>query len=430
MPISTGLNSETVRVGLVLPEDNLTSIQLHPAGEVTFLEVPYPLPWHIEARDDELSLHHNRGEVRLDYLSLTTDAELSRIKTGTGIEIKSIVVGRGFHWQKKVPLVFPGKIEIAAQSGRLIVVNEVPLETYVACVATSELSSQAPQALLQAQTIVARCWALAFTEKKHQSLGIHFCNDDCCQRYQGTTYLTQHSLRAARETEGIILTYGNQVIDARYSKNCGGVVEASHNVWPNLKVPYMQIKWDGPPLRTDPEQCSFDEILAYADGWCGPKYLPPERYTEVLGAVDEHAEYYRWELELSEKEILANLKQYQNIAWNKINELRPIKRSSGGRVIELAITGTNQQGTEAEHILKGEYTIRQILSASFLYSAAFKITDTTHSGDERRFHLRGAGWGHGAGLCQMGALGMALMGYTSYEILGHYYTGSGFDQFP
>jgi len=167
------------------------------------------------------------------------------IYPNVGIKINNIVTGRKFHWQKEITQYLMGALEIRNHNDCLTLINEIPLEEYLMSVATSEMNSKCPTALLESQTIAARSWILARTEKKHEEDGFDACNDDCCQRYHGTGQLTETSVKAVLNTEGMVLIYEDKICDARYSKSCGGYMEKYENVWNGDPVPYLTSGVDG-----------------------------------------------------------------------------------------------------------------------------------------------------------------------------------------
>lgn len=425
MPISTGLNSRTVRIGIILPEDKTQVIHLSwPEELVTACSQTIPDNIsHISIQLDQNKLRITLGNIvtLVDDFMFVTGDHLEALSSKHGVKIDSVVAGRGFHWEKKIQPVLPGRLHFSVVDGSILLINELSVEAYVACVATSEMGAAAPDALLAAQTIVARCWALASVERKHADLNFDVCNDDCCQRYQGTTYLTDFALAAAIATENEILAHDNKVIDARYSKSCGGIVEDYTVVWGGEKVPYLIPLWDGPD---HPEGYAADDLtalFAYQDAYCSSKRFEHVDLAAMLGKVDETGSYYRWDGTVKKQVILNNLKRYFGIDWIELFEVIALKRGASGRISHLRLAGENQAGAQVTFDLKREYDIRRTFSESFLYSSAFIIENPGTLEEDDAVKLHGAGWGHGVGLCQMGALGMALAGFSYPEILSHYY---------
>jgi len=378
----------------------------------------------IEVRDDQLHLSSSVGEWSRDQFSLDSDDDVNRLSRGQGIRVEPVTTGRGFHWQHDIAVILPGSLQFSVVNGTLQLINELEVESYVACVATSEMGSAAPEVLLAAQTIVARCWALALVEKKHEAAGFHVCNDDCCQRYQGSTFVNEYSIKAARETAGKILVYGNKVIDARYSKNCGGLVEDFQTVWEGDSVPYLIPLWDGPAHGETAHYMDFDRYYGYDDAFCAQKRFQDVDLEGMLGKVDVSGSYYRWEQEVPKTLIIQNLKKYFQETWTEIQDIKVLRRGASARIAGLELSGLDDSGQGITRILAGEYPIRQVFSASFLYSSAFEVMNQNELMVSDSVHIRGCGWGHGVGLCQMGALGMALEGNSVDSILAHYYPGT------
>ncbi len=428
MPISTGLNRNTIRIGIILPEDHSTTVKLRwpdnllVASNYDFDDRICLL--ELSVADNHLNLKMGTEIVHLPELMLATGDTLEGLQPERGITIESVVAGRGFHWEKQIQPILPGRLLFSVVNGNLLLINELSVEAYVACVATSEMGARAPFDLLAAQSIVARCWALAGVEKKHAALNFDVCNDDCCQRYQGTTYLTDHALKAALATEDQVLAFQNTVIDARYSKSCGGIVEDYTNIWGGKPVPYLVPFWDGPDHPEEFAEFDLEPLLDYDKAYCSSRRFSEVNLTAMLGKVDVSGNYYRWIVKVPKTVILSNLKRYYDLDWSGLFELIILKRGASGRIIHLRLAGENEDGDQVTFDLKAEYDVRKIFSESFLYSGAFIIENSGTLEDDDHVVLHGAGWGHGVGLCQIGALGMALEGKSYSEILKHYYPGT------
>jgi SpoIID/LytB domain protein len=321
-----------------------------------------------------------------------------------GVIVRDIPAGRGFHFASRLDVRLPGDIEITACDGRLLVVNELSIESYLKGVITSEMSPDCPVEFFKAQAVAARSWMLAASERKHADLGVDFCNDDCCQRYQGLGALSESAAYAVNETAGEVLIHKSGVIvDANYSKCCGGVTEDPADIWGVAK----------------PGQQSV------ADPYCGPEYVTPSDIPRYLGRVDDGKSNHRWTVEISAADLLANIARHHPEAGTAchILDIRVEGRGKGGRAIALTLMLADADGRPMPLILRSEYAIRQTLHPDFLYSSAFDI-DLARGGDHsiQSVTLHGAGWGHGAGLCQIGALGMALACHDYQRILHHYFT--------
>jgi SpoIID/LytB domain protein len=331
-----------------------------------------------------------------------------------GITIHDVPAGRGFHWEITIDVTLPGNVKITNHDGYLLIINEVPLEQYIACVAVSEMSSACPTALLEAQTITARSWILAAAEKKHADLGIDVCNDDCCQRYQGISQMTETSKHAVNNSRGQVLIYENKICDARYSKSCGGITESAENVWDMPPTPYLTSVYDG--LETDIEIDWDNWFTKNPDTFCSPAFVDESNLQQYLGNVDKDGQYFRWHVRFSQEEFCEFFSQKVNEDVLHISKIDALNRGQSGRINHLYLDYKTTEGKSKTLQIKNEYEIRRMLHPSFLYSSCFVI-----SMDEKHIKFNGAGWGHGVGLCQIGALGMALHGYATEEILVHYF---------
>ena len=369
-----------------------------------------------------------RIEAKSEYLEYENSKKKELILKGSHLEdffiIHSVPAGRGFHWEKTIDVKVAGHLHIKNSNGNIFVINEIMLEQYLASVATSEMDSACPPALLEAQTIVARSWIIAASEQKHSELGIDACNDDCCQRYQGITNITTRSKQASKKTFGQFLIYDDQICDTRYSKSCGGISENNENVWDESPKPYLKAVFDSsseiiPDLSNDQELQTW--INDPPDCYCGNEYIDEEELKKYIGKVDKKGTYFRWTVRHTQKKLTRLVNQKCGTSFELITSLRPIKRGISGRITKLEISGIEYK-TKRNLILKSEYKIRDALHPEFLYSSAFIIIlDLDDSQIIKSITLKGAGWGHGVGLCQIGALGMALSHKTSAEILTHYF---------
>ena len=429
-----------IRVGITLPEDDYTSItlvtpadqdyQMESGGRTTMLSRNQQVL--IKLHGEQFTIHINEEELRAESeIRIFPVVSRQALAPQEGVTVKNVISGRGFHWRKYINVILPGTVIIEKYRQRLLVINELPLEHYLMCVATSEMGAACPPALIEAQTIAARSWLLANVEQKHRDLGMDVCNDDCCQRYQGTTFLTEQSVQGALNTYGHVLMYENKICDARYSKSCGGVMESFDAIWDGAPVPYLQVVADAaqdPPEWRKPlsEEQNFEYWVNHVpDTFCSPHTIPEDELKKYLGSVDEEGHYFRWEQEIDPQQLAANLQRHFGADIREITDIRIISRGGSGRINHLTIDYIDGQGRKQAFELDSEYKVRQGMHASFLYSSAFTVRTVRDAQDHvEKFILKGAGWGHGVGLCQIGALGMSLKGYSSPEIVSHYYPGS------
>ncbi len=360
--------------------------------------------------------------------------EAVRLQAGEGLLVRGVVAGRGFHWQKNIDQTLAGAVEVWRGERGLVLVNELPLEHYLAGVITAEMSGACPLALLQAQCVVARSWLLAMAEPKHDDDPFDRCNDDCCQRYQGTGDLSAAALDAVRSTRGMaLLDPVGRVLDANYAKSCGGISELPVNVW-GIDKPGLSAVVDAPAAAPEHQFYPVTEanLAAYLDGdwlvgaaaYCSANVVPLDAIRQYLGRVDEVDDYFRWTVTHEHDELCALLKAKvgEMAAAAAVAGLRVVRRGVSGRAAVLEVDWCDSAGQAHTTVLDSEYRIREALHVRFLYSSAFAVrTERDSDGRLTRVTLRGAGWGHGVGMCQIGALGMALLGHD-YEAIGqHYY---------
>ena len=432
----------TVRVGIVLDHDAFGAVSLRipdhayqligSGDEKTDLPPQTTLEIRHTGRGLDVEVEdrppHAAGRVRL---AAAKDVPLA---ADAGVLTRDIVAGRGFHWQKHIDQRLTGALELVPGEQGLVLINELPLEEYLAGVITAEMSGACPLDLLKAQCIVARSWLLAMTEPKHDRDPFDRCNDDCCQRYQGTGDLSATALAAVAQTRGQALRGpAGEVLDANYAKSCGGVSECPRVVWgvdkPGVS-PVVDAAPDAPEHRFFP--ITEENLDEYLDGpwlkttgvYCSPNVVTPESIGQYLGRVDETGDYFRWTVHYSRTELEELMREKVPQAGNlaMLQDLRVVSRGVSGRAGAVDLEWKDSAGQGQTTRLESEYRIREVLHRKFLYSSAFAVRPTRGSdGLLDTITLRGAGWGHGAGLCQIGALGMALNGIDGETICRHYY---------
>ena len=307
--------------------------------------------------------------------------------------LKNVRIGIGFHWDRKEDQEFEGQLEIMNGEGTQTAVNTIDLENYLCSVISSEMNADSPMELLKAQAVISRSWALrAIAKPNHE--GFHVCADDHCQRYEGIRRMNERVVQAVRETAGQVLMYDNEICDCRYHKCCGGRTEIWRTCWEDIDVPYIQSV-----------ECPY----------CDPKRKSIVHHTSVLRTSlndydQETKDFHDWQVEYSSDEIGKIVSSKSGLDFGEIIDLIPLHRGPSGRIDSLKIVGTKR--TE---IIGKELTIRLWLSPTCLYSSWFDIKKS------KQFTLIGHGWGHGAGLCQIGAAVMAAEGDDYQTILNFYY---------
>jgi len=405
---STPTKEPLVSIGLILPIDKQEYVKITSKNNPDY---------EIKALENQLLVNGEKSS-KFNLQELTGESSYN---------IKPVTAGRGFHWQKQINISIKGSIKIKNIDGCLFLVNEVGMEDYLMSVATSEMSGECPEALLEAQTIAARSWLMASEEQKHKDLGIDACNDDCCQRYQGIKNISAKAKSAALNTRGKFVIHNNEICDTRYSKSCGGISENNENIWGNSPKEYLRAIFDSRdgniPDFSNEEQLN-KWIFEPPDCYCNNEYISKSELKRFLGSVDESGDYFRWEITYSNEQLTKIINKKLNESFDSIESLIPMKRGISGRIMILTISGKKNQ-KEQKILVDSEYNIRNTLHPEFLYSSAFVIN--ANSGSEscaEKITLSGAGWGHGAGLCQIGALRMAIIGNSSEKILKHYFSST------
>ena len=450
--LATGVEP-TLRVGIILDQDACDRVCLRLPDQPYRIERSGAAPaaldpqTPIEVRRDAglLALRigdapaHQAPSLRLtparpvEGRGLATPATATSA-AGAGVLVRDVPAGRGFHWQKRIDQTLTGALELLPGARGIVLVNELGLEDYLAGVITAEMSGACPLEFLKAQCIAARSWLLALTEAKHAGEPFDRCNDDCCQRYQGTGDLSASALLASRATRGrVLLAPAGHVLDANYSKSCGGISESPRTIWGSDK-PGLSAVVDAPP-GADAQRFfpvtddNLDEYLAGSwlkttPVYCSPNVVPPEAIGRYLGRVDEAGDYFRWTLHYTRAALQALLREKLAQARDlvELRAVRVMQRGVSGRASRLALHWLDAAGRQVRTALDSEYRIRQTLHQRFLYSSAVAFhVKRDDAGRIVSVTIRGAGWGHGVGLCQIGALGMALCGSDHESICRHYY---------
>ena len=368
--------------------------------------------------------------------------------TQSSFTLEDVTIGVNFHWERKEAQTFLGKLRFIVENNNICAINELPVETYLISVISSEMRATSSLELLKAHAVISRSWLLAQMEQrkaennnavKQPSLfktdneivrwydredHKHFdvCADDHCQRYQGITKAAnKHVVEAIKQTAGEILTSRGEICDARYSKCCGGAVEEFQYCWENIRKPYLQALPDTMPDTTSlpnltNEAVARQWILSSPNAFCNT--TDQKVLFQVLNDFDqETTDFYRWIQIYSQAEVKQLLEEKLAMQFGDIIDLIPMERGKSGRIYRLKIIGTQRT-----LIIGKELEIRRALSKSHLYSSAFVIEKVDiKDGVPQQFIIKGAGWGHGVGLCQIGAAMMGVQGYRYDEILLHYY---------
>ena len=364
-------------------------------------------------------------------------------------ELKAVTIGVNFHWERKEDQRFRGALNLIIDNEGILFINQVDAEEYLTSVISSEMSATASKELLKAHAVISRSWLLAQVEKnaylaqskkKYQSYyrdneqlirwydredHIHFdvCADDHCQRYQGITRASLPIVEeVVRETRGEVLTDGESICDARFSKCCGGVTEQFEHCWEPIPHSYLIAVGDNaenelPDLTNEEEADKW--IRTSPNAFCNT--ADKNILSQILNNYDqETTDFYRWQITYTQKELSDLLHRKTGMTFGDILDLIPLQRGTSGRIEKLKIIGSRRTFTIGK-----ELEIRRSLSETHLYSSAFVADkEELQHGIPQRFTFYGAGWGHGVGLCQIGAAVMSTQGYDYKQILSHYFKGA------
>lgn len=430
-------------------EEPIVSVGIVSASKLLFsLNAPYTVCGSQRCGKQVVELSEGRilweNALYDELLFEPTDAQSSFI-------LEDVTIGVNFHWERKEAQTFLGKLRFIVEDNNICAINELPVETYLTSVISSEMRATSSLELLKAHAVISRSWLLAQMEQRkaennnvekqpsffktdeeivrwydredHKRFDV--CADDHCQRYQGITKAAnKHVVEAIQQTAGEILTSHGEICDARYSKCCGGAVEEFQYCWENIKKPYLQALPDTLPDTTPlpdltDEAVARQWILSSPDAFCNT--TDQKVLSQVLNDFDqETTDFYRWSQTYSQAEVKLLLEEKLEVQFGDIIDLVPLSRGKSGRIYRLKIVGK-----ERTLIIGKELEIRRALSKSHLYSSAFIVEKADiKDGVPQKFIIKGAGWGHGVGLCQIGAAMMGKQGYRYKEILLHYYKGA------
>ncbi len=395
-----------------------------------------------------LNIQTEKGQVLLiDSIGIETARQkeiLFLTQNGATFTLFDVKIGIDFHWQRSQQQTFCGDIILSASStGTFNFINAIALEEYLASVISSEMSADAPLEFLKAQAITARSWLVAMLAKKKTTRsnpaskaeneiavwqdvndheGFDVCADDHCQRYQGITRIISENVRAAiRETRGVFLVYAGEICDARYHKSCGGQTEVFSTAWEDKSLPYLQSVTDHvnthAPIvsEKDAETWLWNKPPAYCNT------SDKEILHQILPSFDQETlDFYRWQVIYTREDLEEIIRKKAGIDIGELKNLIPVERGPSGRIRKLKIEGSKRTLSVGK-----ELEIRRWLSESHLLSSAFVVsTELEEDGKVSRFILHGGGWGHGVGLCQIGAAVMASKEFPASEILSHYFAGA------
>ena len=335
--------------------------------------------------------------------------------------LRDVTIGVGFHWERQEHQTFRGTLRLVVEADKVLAINELPVEQYLESVISSEMSATSSPELLKAHAVISRSWLLYQMKKREESVKskeergffsfvkkedellrwydredhtlFDVCADDHCQRYQGITRASSPAVaEAIKATHGQVLTYDNELCDARFSKCCGGQTEEFQYCWENIKKPYL---------------------VSVSDPFCHTN--DSRILSQVLNDYDQETpDFYEWRVEYTQEELSELVNRKTKLDLGDIIDIIPLDRGKSGRIWRLQLVGTKRS-----FIIGKELEIRRALSETHLYSSAFKVKKC-----DGKFIIKGRGWGHGVGLCQIGAAVMGEKGYDYDDILLYYYRGA------
>ena len=395
--------------------------------------------------EGEMTIDNLNGQLNWNGI-LVNKVTLKPSEKDNTFTLHGVSIGKGFHWERTEDQTFSGTLQFVSDGNLIHAVNILPVEDYLVSVISSEMKSTADREFLRAHAVISRSWVLSqlrspyntttadkstppvtdhilkriikwYDHDQHSLFDV--CSDDHCQRYQGLSRIISPAAKAAvRDTFAQTLVYKGRLCDARFSKCCGGITERFGTCWQDENMPYLVAIRDFGKDREPMPDLTIEEnarqwILSKPKSFCNS--ADGNILSKSLNGYDlETPDYYRWTVGYTTAQISDIFRRKSGLDIGEIVDMRPIRRGPSGRIYELEIEGTKQTVTIGK-----ELEIRRSLSESHLFSSAF-VVEKTQDG----FTLTGAGWGHGVGLCQIGAAVMASKGYTYRKILQHYYPGA------
>ena len=424
-------------------------------GIVSAKEIHFTLNGHFFAKGETVSgnqvVSFSEGGILWNdsqYRELTFTPQDDK----NSFSLYDVTIGLNYHWERQETQVFSGTLKLVVEEDKIVAINILPVEEYLISVISSEMNANSSLELLKAHAVVSRSWLFAQMEKRKALSGkdegffsfiktkeeyirwydredhtiFDVCADDHCQRYQGITKATNDTAaEAVHATRGRLLMHGKKICDARFSKCCGGVTEEFENCWEDKHYPYLTSIRDA----EKEENLSYPDLTIEekAERWIrkAPKSFCDTHDKKILSQIlnnydQETTDFYRWKVRYTQAELAELIRTKTKTDYGEIIDLIPIQRGPSGRICKLKIVGTLKTFTIGK-----EMEIRRTLSDSHLFSSAFVVDKgELKEGIPQSFLLSGAGWGHGVGLCQIGAAVMGEKGYTYEEILLHYYKGA------
>ena len=424
-------------------------------GIVSAKEIHFTLNGHFFAKGETVSgnqvVSFSEGGILWND-SLYRELTFTPQEDKNSFSLYDVTIGLNYHWERQETQVFSGTLKLVVDEEKIVAINILPVEEYLTSVISSEMNANSSMELLKAHAVVSRSWLFAQIEKRKALSGkdegffsfiktkeeyirwydredhtiFDVCADDHCQRYQGITKATNATVaEAVNATRGRLLMHDKKICDARFSKCCGGATEEFENCWEDNHHPYLTSIRDA----EKEENLSFPDLTKEeeAERWIrkAPKSFCDTHDQKILSQIlnnydQETTDFYRWKVRYTQTELAELIRTNTKSDYGDIIDLIPVQRGPSGRICKLKIVGTLKTFTIGK-----EMEIRRVLSDSHLFSSAFVVDKgEVKEGIPQNFILSGAGWGHGVGLCQIGAAVMGEKGYSYEEILLHYYKGA------
>lgn len=425
-------------------------------GILSGTTVDFELTGIFSTSDEKVVIGHHSVEIADSGLGIlwnnkvyTTIEFTPSSYDGDTFELEGVTIGVDFHWERKENQRFRGSLKLIIDNGKIIAINMVKVEDYLISVISSEMKDTSSIPLLRAHSVISRSWLLKQMQSKNSSSYrkplsastdneeiirwwdhedhslFDVCADDHCQRYQGIGRVSGSiAAGAVADTRGLVLMHADKLCDARFSKCCGGVFERFESCWDDTPHPYLIPQRDYIESTEYPDLTNEEEagkwIMTSPTSFCNSA----DRHTlsQVLNRYDlERNDFYRWTQHYSRQQLSTLIESRSGLGVGEVIDLIPLQRGSSGRIVKIRIVGTLRSV-----VIGKELMIRRTLSESHLLSSAFVVERHFDSDSTlpSAFTLHGAGWGHGVGLCQIGAAVMGEKGYSHEEILQHYYPGA------
>ena len=415
-------SKHTVRVGILDDEDKIifsfTGLySVHSNNNRIFKKKKSSETWKIYPQDEKIIAENiETGES----VTVIGDMIFKPEQVSSYVTIGKITSGKGWHWQNSRSRSYKGNVEFININGKITVVNEVGIEQYVYGVVPSEMPSSAHMEALKAQAILARTNVFSKIGSKYKNKPYSLSSDIYSQVYTGIENVNSRTDKAVDETRGMILTYGGRAAEAVFHSVCGGYLEGNDVVWGSKRLPYLNPK---PVISSNRSKYGDLSVEKNFRKWIDSR---PESYCnldnkDIPEGLNFARKYFRWEVKYSRAKLEKIIRSSTGIDIGSLKDITVSSRGESGKAISVIVSGSKNNIT-----IRRELTIRKQLASPPLYSANFYVLKSgkDKSGYPENFIFKGAGFGHGTGMCQIGAVGMAISGKNYREILEFYFHGT------